>query len=89
MDECSITSPCETALPEGSFGEQGRLSALLSPGETEHYGEVSCCQHLYICSTSTEKHIRPGWEEKLKSWNKNSIFKGLISVLFLVIAALH
>lgn len=40
MGKCSITSPAETALPEGSFGEQGRLSALLSPGETEHYGEV-------------------------------------------------
>lgn len=52
-------------------------------------GSSSCCQHLYICSTFAEKHIHPGWEEKLKSWNKNSIFKGLISVLFLVISALH
>lgn len=40
-------------------------------------------------SLEIQKHMHASWEERLRSWNKNSIFKGLISFLFLVISALH
>lgn len=40
-------------------------------------------------SLETEKHTHASREERVKPWNKNSMFKGLISVLFLVISALH
>jgi len=83
-------SPGKTALSQTHL-EKSWSSLLSCPLERQRImSRSSCCQHLYVCSTfAGDKHMHASWEERLRSWNKNSIFKGLISFLFLVISALH